>query len=581
LRKGAIGDSQKTKAQLRAEVEELRRQITDLQNVAITHQRAEDARRESEERYRTLVEHTYDFVIEASIDGRFLYVSSDYTETLGYDPDELLGKNVFEFMHPEDMASALEAFSRGLAQFTSEQAVFRYRHKTGEWRWFESTGRPFRTAAGEIRVMVVSRDITARKQAEAALQEEAQVSSALVRVGEALSSLLNTPAILDHLCRLTAQELGSICSYTFLWRAEELAFVPVAHWGDTPEQWEALRVFHLGRATIPNLLARLESEEIVQTGESDGDLLLTALQRTVGVTASVYMALRHGDTLIGLQSVGYHMPALPLPPTQQRIARGIAHLASIALENAQLFEQAESANRLKSDFIATISHELRTPLHVIMGYNDLLLDGEFGALEEEQREILQRMERSIRELSEIVKATLDVSRLDAGRLPMVIQKTDLLALLEELKRETESLQATSRLEFFWRLSPNVPPIFTDPVKVKVVLKNLLSNAVKFTESGSVTVAVTMQQDSVEISVTDTGIGITPESFAIIFEPFRQAENPMTRQYGGIGLGLYVVRRMLELLEGSITMESAPGKGSTFRVRLPLTIVEGLTAAPAN
>jgi PAS domain S-box-containing protein len=161
-----MSHSQKTKAQLLAENEELRRQVMGLQNLTIAHQRAEDARRESEERYRTLVEHTYDFVIEASIDGRFLYVSSDYTDTLGYDPDELLGKNIFDFMHADDVAAAVDAFSRGLIEFTSGQAVFRYRHKNGEWRWFESTGRPFRTAAGEIRVMVVSRDITARKHAE-------------------------------------------------------------------------------------------------------------------------------------------------------------------------------------------------------------------------------------------------------------------------------------------------------------------------------------------------------------------------------------------------------------------------------
>lgn len=579
VRKEAMGTSRKTKVQLLADIEELHRQIIGLQNLTLAHQRAEDARRESEERYRMLVEHTYDFVVEASIDGRFLYVSSDYTEALGYDPDELLGKNIFDFMHPDDVTSALEAFSRGLTQFTSEQAVFRYRHKTGEWRWFESTGRPFRTAVGEIRVMVVSRDITARKQAEAALQEEAQVSSALVRVGEALSSLLNTPAILDHLCRFTAQELGSICSYTFLWHAEEHAFVPVAHWGDTLEQWEALRVFHLDRTTIPNLLSRLEREGIVETESSEGDLLLSALHRTVGATVSVYIALRRGETLIGLQSVGYDALVLPLPPTQQRIVRGIAHLASIALENARLFEQTESANRLKSDFIATISHELRTPLHVIMGYSNLLLDGEFGPLEHEQAEILHRMERSACELGEVVNATLDVSRLDAGRLPIAIQKTDPMSLLEEVKRETEHLQINSGLEFIWRTPPNVAPIFTDPLKVKVVLKNLISNAVKFTESGSVTIAAAMQQDSIEISVIDTGIGVAPEFLSIIFEPFRQIENPMTRRYGGIGLGLYVVRRMLELLEGSISVESTLGKGSTFRVRLPLTIVEELTATP--
>ena len=578
---GVMDNSRKTKTQLLAEIEELHRQVTGLQNLAITHQRAEDTRRDSEERYRTLVEYTYDFVIETSIDGRFLYLSSDYTETLGYEPDELLGENIFERIHPDEMLATVEAFSRGLTPSPSEHAVYRYRHKNGEWRWFESAGRLFYTATGEARAMIVSRDITARKQAEDALQEEARVSTALVRVGEALSSLLNTPAILDHLCRLTARELGSVCSYTFLWRSEEQAFVPVAHWGDTPEQWEALQVLHLARATIPNLLSRLEHEGLVETGESDGDLLLTALQRTVGVTASVYMALRHGDTLIGLQSVGYHLPTLPLPTTQQRIARGIAHLASIALENAQLFEQAESANRLKSDFIATISHELRTPLHVIMGFNDLLLDGEFGALTEEQLEIHQRIARSTGELSEIVNAILDVSRLDAGRLPITVQKIDLVTWLEELKHETESLRTNSALEFFWQVPSTLPPLFTDPVKVKVVLKNLLSNAVKFTETGSVTLAVATQEDHVEISVTDTGIGVEPESLALIFEPFRQVESPLNRKYGGIGLGLYVVRRMLELLEGSVSVDSTPGKGSTFRVRLPFTIGEGLTAAPAN
>lgn len=574
--------SRQTKAQLLSMIEELRRQVTEgLQNLTLAHQRAEEARRESEERYRTLVEHTFDFIIEASVDGRFLYLSSDYKEALGYDVDELLGRNIFEFIHPDDVSETIEAFRQGLRQFTSGQATYRYRHKNGEWRWFESTGRPFRTAGGEVRVMVVSRDITERKQAEEALKEEAQVSTALVRVGEELNSILNTPAILDQLCRLAAQELGSTWSYTFLWRPDQYAFLPVAHWGDTPDQWESLRVLHLNRSTIPTLLTRLENEGILEIAGDDSDLLTAALQRTLGAPASVHIALRRGDALLGLQSVCYRTPALPLSPTQRRIASGIAYLASIALENARLFEQAESLNRLKSDFIATISHELRTPLHIIMGYNNLLLDGEFGDLAAEQRNILQRIDHSARELSAIVNATLDVNRLDAGRLPLVIAKTNLAELIEDLKQETESERADSPLTFSWCVPPTVPPIFTDPVKLKVVLKNLLSNAMKFTESGGVTIAVTPRQESVEISVTDTGVGVKPEALHIIFEPFRQAESPMTRHHGGVGLGLYVVRRMLELLEGSIAVESAPGKGSTFRVTLPLTIVEGLIATPTD
>ncbi len=573
-----MGTSRKTEKELLAEVEKLRRQVVELQQTVIERQGAEEKRQESEERYRTLIEHTYDFVIEASIDGRFLYVSSDYTETLGYDPDELLGKNIFDGIHPDDALTAVEAFSRGLIEPTSEHVIFRYRHKNGEWRWFESTGRLFHTATGEPRAMIVSRDITERKQAEDAKEEEGKVSGALVRVGEELSALLNTPAILDHLCRITAHELGGSCSLTFLWQPEERIFRPVAHWGGTGEQWEALRVLHLAHSTIPTVLARLERGDLITTDAKDGHLLANALYRTFGALESMHFPLRRGGAMIGLQSVGYQTSTLPLPSVQQRIARGITHLASIALENARLFEQVENANRLKSDFITTISHELRTPLHIVTGYNDLLLSGEFGELAPEQVDILQRIERNTHELSAIVNATLEVSRLEAGRFPLALVQTDLKALLQEIQQETKALQENSPLTCHWRVSADTPSICTDPVKVKVVLKNLINNAFKFTESGSITVAVSARQHGVDLSIADTGIGISPEARSIIFEPFRQAEDPMTRRYGGVGLGLYIVSRMLDLLEGSISVDSTPGQGSTFRVWLPLAVGERVAAA---
>jgi signal transduction histidine kinase len=137
--------------------------------------------------------------------------------------------------------------------------------------------------------------------------------------------------------------------------------------------------------------------------------------------------------------------------------------------------------------------------------------------------------------------------------------------------KTLKIYKTIQRSFCWRVPAEMPAIFTDPLKVKVVLKNLFNNAIKFTETGSITVSVASQQNGIEISVSDTGIGIAPESIDIIFEPFRQTEDPMTRQYGGIGLGLYIVRRMLELLEGSISVESIPGQGLTFRIWLPLVI----------
>ncbi|MBI3301574.1 MAG: HAMP domain-containing histidine kinase [Deltaproteobacteria bacterium] len=247
-----------------------------------------------------------------------------------------------------------------------------------------------------------------------------------------------------------------------------------------------------------------------------------------------------------------------------------------------MFEQAESANRLKSDFLSTVSHELRTPLHIIMGYNDLLPDEGFGSLTEEQTDILRRVERSARALSELINATLDIGRLETGRLPVEIKQVDLAALIEQIQDETQNLQEEKAgLAFFWRVAPALPPLYTDPVKFKVVLKNLVGNAVKFTEVGSVTVDVSTRDGGVEVSVADTGIGLAPEALPIIFEPFRQVENPLTRSHGGVGLGLYIVRRILEVLGGTITVESTLGQGSTFRVWLPIIDAEGLLATPAN
>jgi PAS domain S-box-containing protein len=570
--------SRKTEAELLAEIVDLRCQVSDLQRVVTERHRAEEQRQESEARYRTLIEHTYDFVIESSLDGRFLSVSSDYTEALGYDPDELLGKNIFEWIHPDDVLGVVEAFTRGLTQPTSEHVIYRYRHKNGDWRWFESTGRLFQTANGEARAMIVSRDITERKLAEEAQQEEGKVSSALVRVGEELSALLNTPAILDHLCRLTAQELNGTCSLTFLWQPETRQFCPVAYWGGATEQWEALRVLQLNHATIPTLFARLDQEALVVSQAQDSDLLATVLRRTFAVTESIHFPLRCGGELIGMQSVGYHAATLPLSTVQQRIALGITHVASIALENARLFEQVENANRLKSDLITTISHELRTPLHIITGYNDLLLAGEFGEFTQEQIDILQRIEHSTSELSEIVNATLEVSRLETGRFPLSLAETDINAVLQEVRQETKTQQENSPLTFSWQVADQLPHLFTDPLKLKVILKNLVHNAIKFTESGSVTVSVSAQQSGLEISVADTGIGVPPAMQAVIFDPFRQVEDPMTRRYSGVGLGLYIVCRMLELLGGSISLESTLGQGSTFRVWLPLTVHEPIAAA---
>lgn len=225
-------------------------------------------------------------------------------------------------------------------------------------------------------------------------------------------------------------------------------------------------------------------------------------------------------------------------------------------------EHAESANRLKTDFLTVMSHELRTPLISIIGYNDLLIDGVAGSLNDEQIDALRKMEKNSKKLLGLINAMLDFSALEAKSVEL--REVSASGLIEEVKAGTKDLWEESKLDFVWKADASL--LFrTDPPKLKAVLRNLVNNAVKFTDEGSITVDAHIRDGGIEISVIDTGIGIAPEDIPVIFEPFRQLENPLTRRHGGTGLGLYVVKRVLDLLGGTIEVESEVGKGSSFKV----------------
>ncbi len=444
----------------------------------------------------------------------------------------------------------------------------------GNWSLWSSPSLirlPFLFTVAAFYGHLVDRTRQERRRADATTDElhvQAQISAALVRVGREMLSSLDTPVILDRLCQITTQVLECDCSHTFLWQPEEQAYMPVSGYGDTAEQWETLRMMKIPGAAIADLLSQLDENEVVRRTSTAGPTVSAAAALEYDSEATVYIALRRGKSIIGILSARHRKPGGSFAERHERIARGITQIASITLANAKLLEELARANRLKSEFVATMSHELRTPLHIILGYSEMLLTGAYGEVTAEHVDPLQRMEKNARELLEMIQATLDLSRLEGNKIDVQLQKVAVPGLLRDLDLEIRALQQASNLRFEWDIPAELPIVRSDPIKLKMVLKNLIGNAVKFTDAGSVKVAARAHDGGVEISVTDSGMGIAPEQHAAIFEPFRQVDGSDTRRHDGAGLGLYIVQRLLQVLEGSISLQSQVGHGSTFRVWVP-------------
>jgi len=256
----------------------------------------------------------------------------------------------------------------------------------------------------------------------------------------------------------------------------------------------------------------------------------------------------------------------------EQLLEGIAEHAAIALANHLLVTNLRQASLTKSEFLATMSHELRTPLHVVVGYTDLLCDGAFGQLESEQQQALGRLRHNGVALIDLVEATLEAHRLEAGRTQVRRRDVDLTALLKEIEHDSAYLPRRPEVQLRWELPARNATPHTDPTKIKIILKNLIGNALKFTERGAVTVRVLTHgaAQRLELIVQDTGRGIPEHELPHIFDMFRQVKDDAnTPLVSGVGLGLFIVQRFVDQLGGRISVASKWHQGTTFRVELPL------------
>lgn len=252
----------------------------------------------------------------------------------------------------------------------------------------------------------------------------------------------------------------------------------------------------------------------------------------------------------------------------------------VGLKAHRLITTLRERERLQGELVANVSHEFRTPIHIIGGYTELLLQGEFGDISEEARQPLQRVAAATHNLGELVADLLKYAKVEAG----AAEPATLLISTDEVVAEQERLAAllleSKDVRFNVDIDAAPGTFVTDAVKLRTILRNLVTNAVKFTHHGTITLRVALAGTRIEFVVQDTGIGIPPQDLDIIFEPFRQLNGSLTREHRGIGLGLALSRKLARILGGDLVVDSTAGVGSTFSLTVPYAATaEAAAAAP--
>ncbi len=420
------------------------------------------------------------------------------------------------------------------------------------------------------------RDRAARAEAEAAERR----SRFLAEASRALSVSLDHEVTLANLAALAVPDVADYCIIHI--RGEDGVIRQVAAAHADPEKEPLLR--ELERRLMPDpddpagVVARvLRDREPVLiaevpedwAAEISGDPEVHRIEAALDPrSAMVVPLLSHGE-VFGAITLVRSDERRRYGPEDMELAEELARRAALAVENARLYEAALAASKAKSDFLAVMSHELKTPLSTIVACTDLLEAEIAGPLTQDQRDQIGHVLASALHLLQLIDEILSFSRMEAGREKVRLETVDLGALVDDAAALIRPVAQDRGLSF--RVEGLAEPhlVRTDPPKVRQVLLNLLSNAVKFTETGEVVLTVAVEGSWAVFRVRDTGIGIPPEHLDRIFEAFWQVEQSATRRAGGTGLGLSVTRRLCRMLGGDVSVESVPGHGTTFTVRLPL------------
>jgi PAS domain S-box-containing protein len=526
-----------------------------------------------------IVDSSDDAIVSKNLDGIILSWNAAAERMFGYTAAEAIGRSI-RMIIPEVRQSEQDFV---LGEIRAGRAVTHYetirQRKDGTLIPISLTVSPIYDDRGVvIAASKIARDITERARLLADAQEQATIARQLSEIGIGVAATLDQGAILQHVTdvatAVTRAEFGAF----FYSVIDEQSGESHMHYRVSGVSPEGVEGFPQPRATEV-VAPAFESQAIVRVddmtqepGHKYHPLLYGMAEghQSYRSYLAVPVKAASGEVLGGL--FFGHTRVGMFTQQHEQLAAGIAAWASVALENARLYREAREADRLKDEFLAVLSHELRTPLNAIMGYARLLRGGILSG--EKASRGLETLERNASSLTQIVEDVLDISRIMAGKIRLDVQPVELPVVVHNAIATVQPAADAKQVRVQTIIDPRVGPVSGDPDRLQQVVWNLLSNAVKFTpKRGRVQVRVERVNSHIEIVVSDTGMGIRPEFLSHVFERFRQADAGLKRTTAGLGLGLSIVRHIIEMHGGTVHAASdGEGHGATFRVRLPLMIV---------
>ena len=510
---------------------------------------------------------------------------SDYVERmLGYSREAWLSTANFwlTIVHPADREAAArratETFQRGEPGINQ----FRWVARDGRVLWVETHSVTIRDDAGRPAGMRgVTLDISARKHAEAERARAAGQQRFLLDAGALLASSLEYELTLDRLAQLVVPQVADWCAVHLLDADDTVRRLAIAHRDPAkaelarqrPDRYPLDRdarhmVANVLRTGKPELFASVPDDVLVAAAR-DGEHL--ALLRSLGFSAYMCVPLTARDRMLGtitmvLADADRHYDANDLDMAEQLAAR-----AAIAIDNARLYREAREAIRARDQFLSIASHELKTPITSLIGYTDLLLRRarRDGSLSERDERAVRIIGEQAGRLNRLIVALLDLSRIETGQLSIERGAVELNTLTQRLIQEFQQSQQPIHTITF---APSPAPliVFGDELRLEQGIQNLIQNAIKYSpDGGSVAIELAQRGDHACLSVRDQGIGIPASAMPNLFRRFYRAPNVEQQHISGMGVGLFVVREIVQLHGGTIGVESAEGQGSTFTVCLPL------------